>query len=136
MHDAEAALSLLKSLNWDIEKAIEEHLLDNIESLSTSSSGSDFVVIDRNSVSNKELTAGIVDTPAIISDADWNTAHAASLSDDTSESDESCEVISIGEGIDIRNCANVDGASGYYDPKFSFFLGSSPVTTDCKEQKE
>lgn len=54
IRDTEAALSLLRSLNWDMEKAIEEHLLDNTESLSTSSSGSDFIVIDRNSLSNKE----------------------------------------------------------------------------------
>ncbi|VDO18031.1 unnamed protein product [Brugia timori] len=52
--DKEAALSLLKSLNWNMEKAIEVHLLDNKGNLSTSSSGSDFVVIDQNSLSNRE----------------------------------------------------------------------------------
>uniref|UniRef100_A0A0R3RNC9 CRAL_TRIO_N domain-containing protein n=1 Tax=Elaeophora elaphi TaxID=1147741 RepID=A0A0R3RNC9_9BILA len=96
IRDTETAVSLLKSLNWDMEKAIEEHILDNTESLSMSSSGSDFVVIDRNSLSTNELTEGFVmqedeslkryfrlmDAPIRIYDTDWNTA-VAPLPDDT-----------------------------------------------------
>lgn len=60
IHDTEAALSLLKLFNWDMEKAVEGYSLGNVESLSISSSGSDFVVIDRNSLSNDELIDGFV----------------------------------------------------------------------------
>ncbi|KAL3995132.1 Chaperone for wingless signaling and trafficking of LDL receptor family protein [Acanthocheilonema viteae] len=80
IHDTEVALSLLKSLNWDMEKAIEEHLLDNTESLSMSSSGSDFIVID-SSLSNNEHIERSMDEPTIIYNTNWNTA-IASLPDD------------------------------------------------------
>ncbi|CAG9531392.1 unnamed protein product [Cercopithifilaria johnstoni] len=120
-----------------MEKAIEEHLLNNsTESLSVSSSGSDFVVIDRNSLSNDELIEGLVDAPNIIYHTDWNTT-TASLPDDTSESDDSCEAISVSEETSAVSYAsakaNVDG-SEQCDMEINT-LGSSPVVTDYVEQK-
>ncbi|VDO36890.1 unnamed protein product [Onchocerca flexuosa] len=130
----------LSSLNWNMEKAVEEHLLDNTDSLSTSSSGSDFVVIDRNSLSDKELIGRLVNAPMIIYDMDWNAAIASLPDDDTSESDDSCEVISISEGISAvshaNGKANIDGDE-HFDSKVSFVLGSSPISevTDYVKQK-
>ncbi|VDK81204.1 unnamed protein product [Onchocerca ochengi] len=123
-----------------MEKADEEHLLDNTDSLSTSSSGSDFIVIDRNSLSNKELIGRLVNAPMIIYDTDWNAA-IASLPDDTSESDDSCEVISISEGNSAMSYANgkanVDD-NEYFDSKVNFVLGSSPISevTDYVKQND
>ncbi|OZC06007.1 hypothetical protein X798_07012 [Onchocerca flexuosa] len=123
-----------------MEKAVEEHLLDNTDSLSTSSSGSDFVVIDRNSLSDKELIGRLVNAPMIIYDMDWNAAIASLPDDDTSESDDSCEVISISEGISAvshaNGKANIDGDE-HFDSKVSFVLGSSPISevTDYVKQK-
>ncbi|MCP9262322.1 hypothetical protein DINM_005599 [Dirofilaria immitis] len=122
-----------------MEKAIEEHLLENEESLSTSSSGSDFIVIDRNNLSKQELIERVVNTPTIFYDTNWDAA-VTSLPDDTSESDDSCEVISISEGISTMSYtndkANVDGDENC-DSKVTFILGNSPISkvTDYVKQK-
>ncbi|KAK6104748.1 UBA-like domain family protein [Brugia pahangi] len=147
--DKEAALSLLKSLNWNMEKAIEVHLLDNKGNLSTSSSGSDFVVIDQNSLSNREHNEDLIDSSAIIYDTDWKTAVTSSpddtmqnsilsLPDDTSESDDSCEVISVNDGINAMSYANIKenmDNNEHCDSKINFILGNSSIMIDYMQQK-
>ncbi|VDM12353.1 unnamed protein product [Wuchereria bancrofti] len=144
--DREAALSLLKSLNWNMEKAVEVHLLNNTGNLSTSSSGSDFVVIDQNSLSNKEHNEGLMDSSAIIYDTDWKTAVTSfpddamqnsilSFPNDTSESDDSCEVISVNDGINAMSYANIkDNVDNneHCDSKINFILGNSSIMMQQK----
>ncbi|VDM97229.1 unnamed protein product [Thelazia callipaeda] len=141
MNDVKTALSLLKSYSWDIDKAIEEYLLENLESLSTSSSASDFVVIDQDNLSNKEFTDRLTDAPEILDETQRSEIlSSASLSDISSDSDDSCEVVSFNEGTFPLSYADVvkgkKGSGEKHDLKVSFVMGDSPLAADHLKQEE